>query len=141
MGFSLVLLNGPTPGASVRLDPAAAPVTIGRDSSHGLPLDDPQCSRLHARVWFEGTQWHVEDCGSRNGTQLNSQPIQRSVLEPGDLIRVGKRLIVFVEESDEHVPLGLRPSKWAASTFVVRVARTALRPGRGATAGFFQWQS
>ena len=99
MAFSLVLLNGPTPGAMLRLDANQEPVTIGRDASCSLPIDDHQCSRLHARVWADNGRWIIEDCRSRNGTQLNYQPIERSALEPGDLIRLGERLIVFVEES------------------------------------------
>jgi Nif-specific regulatory protein len=122
MSYSLVLLNGPTPGAAVNLDRAGGPVTIGRDTARELPIDDHLCSRLHARVWCEGDQWLIEDCGSRNGTILNGQPIQRSVLDPGDVIRVGERLIVFVDESDVPTGAGLRPSKLAASTFVVRVS-------------------
>ncbi len=122
MGQSLVLLNGPTPGACVQLVASGAPVTIGRDAARELPVDDHLCSRLHARIWFEVGRWQLEDCGSRNGTFLNGQPVQRSVLEPGDVVRVGERLIVFVEEGDQPDSAGLRPSKLAASTFVVRVA-------------------
>jgi Nif-specific regulatory protein len=121
MAYSLVLLNGPTPGAAVPLDPAGGPVTIGRDNARELPIDDHLCSRLHARVRCEGQQWLIEDCGSRNGTMLNGQPIQSNLLEPGDVIRVGDRLIVFVDETDLPASAGLRPSKLAASTFVVRV--------------------
>jgi Nif-specific regulatory protein len=120
MHHSLVLLNGPTPGAAVRLDPAAA-ATIGRDATHELPLDDHLCSRVHARVWFDGQRWLIEDCSSRNGTFLNSQPVARNELEPGDLIRIGDRLIVFVEDSERYAAAGLRPSKLVASTFLARV--------------------
>ncbi len=122
MAHALVLLNGPTPGAAIHLESAGPAVTIGRDSTRELPVDDHLCSRLHSRVWFDGRQWQIEDCGSRNGTFLNSQPVQRNVLEPGDVIRVGDRLIVFVDDGDNPTAAGLRPSKLAASTFVVRVA-------------------
>jgi DNA-binding NtrC family response regulator len=126
MGFSLVLLNGPTPGAAVRLNSSDGPVTIGRDPSVNLPLDDHRCSRRHARVWFEHDRWLIEDCESRNGTLLNSQPIQRTDLEPGDLIRIGDRHIVFVADAD-GASASDRPSNLAASTFLARVSEPAKR--------------
>jgi Nif-specific regulatory protein len=52
---------------------------------------------------------------------LNSQPISRAMLEPGDVIRVGDRLIVFADETEQPTAEGFRPSHLAASTFVVRV--------------------
>ena len=121
MAYSLVLLNGTTPGAGVPLDPDGPPVTLGRDPACDFPIDDHLCSRLHARVWFDRQQWHVEDCGSRNGTYLNSEPIQRGTLQPGDAIKVGERLIVFVREGEPDEEVGWQPSKLETTTFVARV--------------------
>ena len=112
MVFSLVLLNGSAPGATQHLDPAAE-VTIGRHGARELTLDDDRASRLHARVSFRAKKWHVEDCGSMNGTFVNSQPIQQTVLESGDLIRIGQSLILFVlnaHERDSSLPTSLLKS-------------------------------
>jgi transcriptional regulator with GAF, ATPase, and Fis domain len=127
MNYSLVILNGPTPGAMVRLDAGGEEMTIGRDAACTMPVDDQLCSRLHARIWTDSSRWYIEDCGSRNGTRLNSQPIDRSELETGDLIRIGDRLIVFVEEGESSAADRMRPSKLAASTFVARVSEPAKR--------------
>ncbi|MEA1949781.1 MAG: sigma 54-interacting transcriptional regulator [Planctomycetota bacterium] len=121
MKYRLVLINGPTPGASVNLSQDGTPVTIGRDVSRDFPLDDHLASRLHARVWFDGQSWQIEDCGSHNGTTVNSQVISRSVLEAGDLIRIGDRLIIFLGEADKSDAWNLSPSVVAASTSVVRI--------------------
>ncbi len=121
MTFSLVQLNGTTPGAGVPLDPDGGPVTMGRDPECDFPIDDHLCSRLHARVWFDRQQWHVEDCGSRNGTLLNSEPIQHGTLQPGDAIKIGERLIVFVREGEPNEHVGWQPSKLETTTFVARV--------------------
>lgn len=99
--FSLVVLNGPTPGTTLRLDQAGSAITIGRLAARELQLDDHRISRLHARVWYHADQWHVEDCGSLNGTFVNSQPIEQAVLEPGDLIRIAERLVLFVQDSED----------------------------------------
>jgi pSer/pThr/pTyr-binding forkhead associated (FHA) protein len=105
MRFALIMLNGPTPGVTRRLDPQAT-VTIGRHPSRDLPLDDDRASRLHARISYRAERWHIEDCGSLNGTTVNSQPVQQAVLEPGDLIRVGDRLLLFAAEEPDsgHCP-------------------------------------
>ena len=121
MKHYLVLVNGPASGASVDLHQGGTPLTIGRDVSRDFPLDDHLASRLHARVWFDGQSWQIEDCGSHNGTTLNSQVISRSVLEAGDLIRIGDRLIIFLSEADEADAWNLSASVVAASTSVLRI--------------------
>jgi Nif-specific regulatory protein len=73
-------------------------LTIGRHSSNHLQLDDDRVSRTHARLVCRGGRWHIEDGGSRNGTFVNSQPVTQSVLESGDLIRIGERLVLFVDD-------------------------------------------
>ena len=100
MKHGLILLNGSSPGAGVTIVPEMKEVTLGRDASRDLPLDDNHCSRLHARVWFDSQRWQVEDCGSSNGTFVNSRRIDRALLRPGDVIRVGESLIVFAREHE-----------------------------------------
>lgn len=116
--FSLIVLNGPSPGITRRLDPETT-VTLGRHPSRELALDDDRASRLHARISYRADRWYLEDCGSLNGTYVNSQPIQQAVLEPGDLIRVGDRLILFAaDEPDSSVGGG--PGSLRATTLVER---------------------
>ena len=40
---------------------------------------------------------HVEDLGSRNGTKVNGERIQRTELRDGDVITIGTTIIKFVE--------------------------------------------
>ena len=101
MPQSLVILNGNAPGTSRPSEPGA-PVTIGRHPSREIQLDDERASRLHAKLIHHQGRWHIEDCGSLNGTQVNLQPIERAVLEPGDLIRIGERLILFADYTTDH---------------------------------------
>src|SRR5262245_35559075 len=46
-------------------------VTIGRESDNLVVIDDPLVSRRHARLFFEGDQWFVQDRQSANGTFVN----------------------------------------------------------------------
>ncbi len=102
MTYSLVVVSGSSPGTVLRLNPSVSPVTIGRQSARDLRLNDEAVSRLHARVVCRAHRWFVEDCGSLNGTFVNSQAVHQTMLEPGDLIRVGDNLIVFTGEGRIH---------------------------------------
>lgn len=119
MTFSLVLLNGAHPGTTLRLDEQVAVFTLGRHISNDLQLDDDRASRMHARLLYRADHWHVEDCGSLNGTYVNSQVIQQTVLESGDLIRIGDRLMLFVDGSQPG-DKELQTSVFRATTSVAR---------------------
>ncbi len=70
-------------------------LTIGRDPSSTLFLDDEEVSRRHAvvRELADGTV-ELEDLGSRNGTFLNGTRIEGSaVLKGGEKIRIGGTVI------------------------------------------------
>jgi pSer/pThr/pTyr-binding forkhead associated (FHA) protein len=87
----LEIVEGDDAGRQTPLDRA---LEIGREASTGLPLDDEQTSRRHARVAPQGDHAVVEDLGSTNGTYLNGQPIEgERTLRPGDRLRIG--LTVF----------------------------------------------
>ena len=127
MKNALVLLNGPTPGAGLTLDEGEAECTIGRDAARTLPVDDNLCSRLHARLVWDSRNWHLEDCESRNGTYLNSRRIDKAILRPVDVIRVGETLIVFARER-EPGDQSWHPVRIASSTFVRRIANPDRQP-------------
>ena len=50
MSYSLVLLNGSSPGATLRLDPDVGAVTIGRHGTRELALDDDR-AKLRKKYW------------------------------------------------------------------------------------------
>jgi len=93
--YSLVVVSGPSSGTVLQLDEQAPAVAIGRQGAAELRLDDDSVSRLHARLIYRANRWSVEDCGSLNGTFVNSQAVQQTMLEPGDLIRVGGSVLLF----------------------------------------------
>ena len=120
----LVFINGQNPGKAVELDRDAIGLTMGRDDARDIPLDDPVASRLHARLWFDGQRWQIEDCGSSNGTKVNSDWVERKILEPGDLIRVGDSLMVFLAQNSSLPTPKLRPSVLAGTTAAIKISTT-----------------
>jgi len=71
------------------------PVLIGRSPEVDIQLDAPDVSRKHAALKKVGDQYILEDLGSANGTFVNGQKTQSAVLNEGDLIEIGKFVLVF----------------------------------------------
>ena len=71
-------------------------ITLGRDPTCDIPLDEETISARHAKLTYHHNQWWIEDLNSTNGTSLNKSKLNMaSVLTNDDEIRCGKtRLIV-----------------------------------------------
>ena len=74
-----------------------APLAIGR--APGL-FDDRTMSRNHARISVGARGLEIEDVGSRNGTFVNGEPVQRQTLRVGDLIGAGELLLLALADAD-----------------------------------------
>lgn len=72
-----------------------APVTIGREDGNTIELNDERVSRFHLKVFDESGKAVLADLGSTNGTQVNGEPVHLWVLRPGDLVTVGKSLMLY----------------------------------------------
>ena len=67
-----------------------APLVIGRDPGAGLPLNDPEVSRRHARLETQDGAVFLRDLGSSNGTFLNGKRLTQAIeLREGDEVDVG----------------------------------------------------
>ncbi len=71
------------------------PIIIGRAPEADIHLDAPDVSRKHASLRKMNEQYVLEDLGSANGTYVNNQSIQSTVLYDSDMIEIGKFLLVF----------------------------------------------
>ena len=76
-------------------------MTIGRSESADIQISGNFISRIHTRLLTIGADTVIEDAGSKNGTRVNSERIDRHVLEHGDLIRIGTARFRFVDQSAE----------------------------------------
>jgi lysophospholipase L1-like esterase len=62
---------------------------VGRDLEASVQLLDPEASRRHAVVRWEGGDWTISDLGSTAGIYRNGEQIVRGRLRAGDVIRLG----------------------------------------------------
>ena len=78
---------------------AAAPRTIiGRERTPGgVVLRDPNVSRSHAELSFDGQGWRIRDLNSTNGTLVNDVDVDECPLRDGDLITLGLTNLEFRE--------------------------------------------
>lgn len=71
-------------------------INIGRSSDNDIVIAENFVSHHHARIFFQGNQYIIEDLGSINHTYLNNQVLQgKTYLRTGDLVRIGMVTLRF----------------------------------------------
>lgn len=80
--------------------PGEESLIVGRAVDADFQISEPGISREHFRVFYQDGRHWIEDLGSTNHTWLNDEMIERSALRDGDLIRISKTVLKFVDESN-----------------------------------------
>jgi hypothetical protein len=91
---ALHIKHGPQAGKSFALN--KFPFVIGRDPQNDICINDPHVIGKHAQIHAERNGYYLRDLGG--GTFINGRPVKGSavVLNPGDVVRLGKSaLFVF----------------------------------------------
>lgn len=75
---------------------------IGRGTEADIVIDDPNASRNHVEILWDGTRAQANDLGSTNGTILNGAQLRSAALPADSVILIGKTNIVFhvIPEAD-----------------------------------------
>ena len=68
-----------------------SPFTVGRKVDKDLVIADPRVSRDHASILSEDGRFYVVDQGSKHGTFVNGEKVQRQKLERNDRLEFGVR--------------------------------------------------
>ena len=85
---SLVLVQG---SEQRTLPLIHSPFSVGRKIDKDLVIADPRVSRDHAQIISENGSYWVVDQGSKHGTYVNGQRVERHKLERNDLVEFGAR--------------------------------------------------
>jgi len=111
LGSERDLIDERRPGHPPAVDLADRPLTIGRDPSNALVLDDPNVSRFHAVISRTASGIELRDLSSRNGTRVAGRLVSRTQLTPGTEIAVGAYRLTFTGTGliprDDRTALGL----------------------------------
>lgn len=100
----------PAPVGAPAITVRTSEVVIGRAPECDQVVDLPMVSSRHARIFWSGDRFLIEDLGSSNGTYVNGNRITNSVVVVhGDLIALGSSAFVLDitswQPEAEHVNL------------------------------------
>jgi pSer/pThr/pTyr-binding forkhead associated (FHA) protein len=76
-------------------DKIPTPVTIGREEGNVIQLNDERISRFHVKIQEDHERLVLTDLESTNGTRVNGEDIQLRILKYGDIIHVGRSVLLF----------------------------------------------
>lgn len=71
------------------------PVTVGREEGNDIQLNDERVSRYHIKIQEDHEKLVLTDLESTNGTKVNGEEIQLRILRHGDVINVGRSVLLF----------------------------------------------
>ena len=100
-------------GVTTDFELNAERVTIGRQASNDVVLNDKAVSGRHAAIVTILDDSFLEDLDSTNGTQVNGQPVTKHQLAHGDVITIGRNTVRYfssdVPETEMDKTMILRP--------------------------------
>jgi serine phosphatase RsbU (regulator of sigma subunit) len=115
MAFQSTIITPPEPGSGVFpslvfvqgneqrvISLNHSPFSVGRKVDKDLVIADPRVSRDHALIVSENGQFHVVDQGSKHGTFVNGERVQRKTLERNDRLEFGVREVTYVIFNPQH---------------------------------------
>jgi len=84
--------------------PVGASMVVGRGGNCDLVIRDLAASRQHLKIHKMANGYECRDLDSRNGTQVNGEPIAVHQLNDGDEIRIGNTSLVFSMSRSVEAP-------------------------------------
>lgn len=92
-GITLRVLDGADRGRIFQN--IGPPVTIGREEGNTIQLNDERVSRYHLKIQEDNNRLVLTDLDSTNGTKVNGEDIQLRILKFGDMIALGRSVLLF----------------------------------------------
>jgi hypothetical protein len=87
--FRLIVRRGPQPNQIYEMNKGI--ITLGRDITNDIVINDPEVSRHHCRLTQGPGGYTMEDLGSTNGTFINGQRLTGArPLVHGDMVGLGE---------------------------------------------------
>jgi len=128
--FRLIVRRGPQPNQVYELTKDV--VTIGRDITNDITINDPEVSRHHTKLTREGQGYLIEDVGSTNGTFVNGQRLVGIArpLMPGEMVGLGETVTLAFEATFLGAPSPYSPSATVGPSVPSAVAQapSPMRP-------------
>jgi pSer/pThr/pTyr-binding forkhead associated (FHA) protein len=91
--FSLRVLDGADRGRVY--ENLVPPITLGREEGNTIQLNDERVSRYHVKIQEDHDKLVLTDLESTNGTKVNGEDVQLRILRYGDMIALGRSVLLF----------------------------------------------
>ena len=82
-----------------RWEIGAKPMSIGRDNSADVKIEDDSLSRRHFMIAREGKTYQIQDLNSQNGTWVDGKRERVVKLRESECIVAGRSLFMFNEHT------------------------------------------
>ena len=114
--YQFVMRAGPNTGKIYPLE--GMQISIGRDSTNAVAINDAEVSRKHAKLIWQENGYILEDLGSTNGTFVNGQRISAPCpLRGGETIAFGEGIsLVYEATADPNATMVSSKARVAAGT-------------------------
>jgi hypothetical protein len=94
--FQFIMRAGPQPGKVFPIE--GIELTIGRDPTNAITINDAEVSRKHARMELRGSIYFIQDLGSTNGTFINgNRTVGIQGLNPNDTVSFGENIVLIYQ--------------------------------------------
>ena len=111
-------------------DNLPTPVTIGREEGNSIQLHDERISRYHLKLQEDNDKIVLTDLESTNGTKVNGEDIQVRILRDGDMISVGRSLLLVGRDRGRGRGAFAALARWSAAAAIPVEPRTIGRTFR-----------
>jgi pSer/pThr/pTyr-binding forkhead associated (FHA) protein len=102
------------------------PITIGREEGNTIQLNDERISRYHVKIQEDHNRLVITDLESTNGTKVNNEDVQLRILRFGDMIQLGRSVLLFGSREQIAARLSrLRSDEGEASGDVAQVEKAS----------------
>ncbi|MEE4299308.1 MAG: FHA domain-containing protein [Pseudomonadales bacterium] len=129
----LLFLSGPDEGALYQLFEGR--LTIGRSPECDIPVDEASLSKRHVELIVQPGNCRLHDVSDSGGVYVNGEQVEDLVLEPGDVIGLGRVELMFDRYDtlaegvaiDDGVPWGVLVGSFVTTVALACAAYLALR--------------
>lgn len=122
--FRLIVRRGPQPNQVFELNKDI--ITVGRDITNDITINDPEVSRHHLRLTRGAGGFTIEDLGSTNGTFINGQRLSGArPMNVGDMVGLGETVTLAYDLA--RAP-GMAPSPGPEAPQTVAAPRSPDQP-------------
>lgn len=127
-GFRLIVRRGPQPNQVYELNKDL--ISLGRDITNDIVINDPEVSRHHCRLTRTSTGYMLEDLGSTNGTFVNGQRLAAArPLAHNDMVGLGETVTLAYEGAAVQAPTPGAPGPGQQQTLVGSTPPPSPQPG------------